>query len=159
MSIASDILAELLSIKLNYKGIPVNIFGIPRFKEYYYGSVKSATGSLKKRGLICKNDSGWQLTAKGLEHTKSMQKPTEKFVSPFESKAPKNLLLMFDIPQEKTVYRNWLRDQLREFNYVMVQKSVWVGPSPLPSEFIKFITDLKIKDCIKTFKLAKGYKV
>jgi len=157
MSIVADILEELLSIKLNYKGIPVNIFGIPRFKEYYYGSVKSATNRLKKRGFIHKGDSGWSLTHKGIEYAKDRLRPTQKFESPFDNKAPKNLLMMFDIPQDKTVYRNWLRGQLREFDYIMVQKSVWVGPSPLPKEFVKFLDDLKIRGCIKTFKLAKGY--
>jgi hypothetical protein len=39
----------------------------------------------------------------------------------------------------------------------MIQKSVWVGPSPLPKEFLEYIEKIKIKDGLKIFKLAKGY--
>ena len=45
----------------------------------------------------------------------------------------------------------------KEFNYSMIQKSVWVGPSLLPKEFLDYIEKIKIKDGLKTFKLAKGY--
>ena len=40
----------------------------------------------------------------------------------------------------------------------MIQKSVWVGPSPLPKEFMNYISKIGLKSTIKTFKLAKGYK-
>lgn len=39
----------------------------------------------------------------------------------------------------------------------MIQQSTWVGPSPLPKEFIKYIEDIGIKKQLKTFKLAKPY--
>lgn len=35
----------------------------------------------------------------------------------------------------------------------MLQQSLWIGPGPLPEEFIKRLKDLKIKDCIKIFKI------
>ena len=64
---------------------------------------------------------------------------------------------MFDILETKKAEREWLRWHLKKFNYLMIQKSVWVGPSPLPKEFLVFINELKINDGFKSFKLAKGY--
>ena len=64
---------------------------------------------------------------------------------------------MFDVPETKKAEREWLRWHLKKFNYLMIQKSVWVGPSPLPKEFLDYLDTIKIKDCFKTFKLAKGY--
>jgi hypothetical protein len=39
----------------------------------------------------------------------------------------------------------------------MIQKSVWVGPSPLPKEFMDYVKEIGLKDNLKTFKLAKSY--
>ena len=41
----------------------------------------------------------------------------------------------------------------------MIQRSVWVGPSPLPEEFLNYLKQIKLIDCIKTFKLAYNYKL
>ena len=64
---------------------------------------------------------------------------------------------MFDVPEPKKAEREWLRWHLKKFNYLMIQKSVWVGPSPLPKEFLDYIKSIGLKESLKTFKLAKGY--
>ncbi len=64
---------------------------------------------------------------------------------------------MFDVPIEKKAEREWLRWHLKKFDYIMVQHSVWVGPSHLPKEFLKYIHKIKLDECIKTFKLNKLY--
>lgn len=79
------------------------------------------------------------------------------FDSPFKKDSPKNLIVMYDIPSDKNKERDWFRRQLKKFNYIMIQQSTWVGPSPLPKEFIKYIEDIGIKKQLKTFKLAKPY--
>lgn len=158
MSIAREILKELLSIKLNYKGIPVNIFGMVRLREYYHGSVRSTAYRLRKQGLIQQDDKGWYLTSKGREYLAEKEKPSKKFIkSPFKKGEPRNLLFMFDIPHSQNRLRDWLRCQLRIFGYIMVQKSVWAGPSSLPKEFLQALELLEIKDCIRTFRLSRGY--
>ncbi|MBK5215715.1 MAG: hypothetical protein JJE53_02830, partial [Candidatus Pacebacteria bacterium] len=42
---------------------------------------------------------------------------------------------------------------------IMIQKSVWVGPSPLPKDFLLYLKEIEIGDDFKIFKLAKSYKV
>lgn len=80
------------------------------------------------------------------------------FHSELEKNAPKNMIVMYDIPHEKKKERDWFRRQLKNFDYVMIQKSVWVGPSPLPREFVEYVRSIGLKDKLKAFKLDKPYK-
>ena len=66
---------------------------------------------------------------------------------------------MFDVPEPKKAEREWLRWHLKKFNYIMIQKSVWVGPSPLPKEFLDYIKEIDLKENLKTFKLTRGYNL
>ena len=79
------------------------------------------------------------------------------FNSPFEADSPKNLIVMYDIPHAKKKERDWFRRQLQKFDYVMIQKSVWVGPSPLPKEFLEYVKGIGLKGQLKSFKLARPY--
>lgn len=79
------------------------------------------------------------------------------FISPFKENTPKNLLLIYDVPETMKKERDWFRRQLVNFGFVMIQRSVWVGPSPLPKEFLDYLKEIKIGDNFKTFKLAKPY--
>jgi DNA-binding transcriptional regulator PaaX len=64
---------------------------------------------------------------------------------------------MYDIPEEKKKERDWFRRQLKNFDFVMIQRSVWVGPSPLPQNFLGYLKNLGLQKRFKTFKLAKPY--
>lgn len=64
---------------------------------------------------------------------------------------------MYDIPHENKKERDWFRRHLKKFNYIMIQKSVWVGPSPLPRSFIDYVKSIGLLNQLKTFKLAKPY--
>jgi len=77
----------------------------------------------------------------------------------FDSKidAPKNLLLIYDIPEGRKKERDWFRRQLKNFDFVMIQRSVWVGPSLLPEEFLAYLKRIGLQKEFKTFKLAKPY--
>jgi|SRR3990167_3840852 len=118
--------------RFSYKGVRVDSFGIP------------TVGGEEKRK-----------EHKKLERIRDFYSPT--FCSPFKSDSPKNLLLIYDIPSDKNVERDWFRRQLQRFGYIMIQRSVWVGPSPLPKEFLKYIKELSIEKNFRTFKLVKSY--
>jgi len=113
-----------------YKGIRVNKFGIP---------------------VIGKNKSRIK------QHRRKKQYYYLSFHSTFESNSPKNLIIMYDIPDTLKKERDWFRRQLVKFDYAMIQKSVWVGPSPLPKDFLDYLKEIKIGDNFKTFKLARSY--
>ncbi|HCY18060.1 MAG: hypothetical protein UR62_C0017G0023 [Candidatus Nomurabacteria bacterium GW2011_GWF2_35_12] len=115
--------------KFNYKGMPVNIFGLPSFGDFNPKKKRN----IPKRQYLC------------------------SFVSNFHKDTPKNLLLIYDIPEGKKKERDWFRRQLKNFDFIMIQRSVWVGPSPLPEEFIDYLKRIGLQKEFKTFKLAKSY--
>ncbi|MFA6514907.1 MAG: hypothetical protein WCT42_01425 [Candidatus Paceibacterota bacterium] len=158
MSIVSEILEELWNKELNYKGVRVNIFGIPRLKRYKKESIYITISRLKKKGIVEKELSGIVLSKYGKEYVKKKIDSLKQFDRPENLSKEKNLLLMFDIPTHRKPEREWLRWHLKKFGYIMIQKSAWVGPSPLPKEFKDYIKEIKLEKCIKTFKLEKSYK-
>ena len=158
MNLVYEILKEINSTTLNYKGCSVNLLGIPKFKNFSQNSVSGTFSRLKKDGFIENIDDSFKLTLKGQKYIKRKIDSLKQFNFKFNENAPKNLIVMFDILETKKAEREWLRWHLKKFNYSMIQKSVWVGPSPLPKEFLDYIKEIEIKDGFKTFKLAKGYK-
>ncbi|MCX6717137.1 MAG: CRISPR-associated endonuclease Cas2 [Candidatus Taylorbacteria bacterium] len=116
---------------LKYKGVPVNALGLPIFNP----NKKEIHKSEPKRFY-------------------SFHKC---FDFNFGSSSPKDLLVIYDIPFEKRKERDWFRRHLQKFDYVMVQKSVWVGPSPLPKDFLNYVKSIGLSKQLKTFKLATPY--
>jgi DNA-binding transcriptional regulator PaaX len=114
-----------------YKGMRVNAFGLPVSKSNHKDRIKKNNRKRK-----------FYYTA---------------FSSPFDKDSIKNLILMYDVTEEKKKERDWFRRQLKNFGYTMIQRSVWVGPSPLPKEFLNYVKAIGLKDHLKTFKLAKPY--
>ena len=115
----------------NYKGMKVNLLGLPVFDSNKSDRVERKN---RKRSFYLAS-----------------------FLSTFVDNAPKNLLLIYDIPEGMKKERDWFRRHLIKFGYIMIQRSVWVGPSPLPKEFLDYLKEIKIEGNFKTFKLAKGY--
>jgi hypothetical protein len=75
----------------------------------------------------------------------------------FSLTTPKDLIVICDFPFNKRSERDWFRYQLKGFNYTRIQKSVWVGPSPLPKDFLDYIKSIGLLDNLKMLKLAKPY--
>ena len=92
---------------------------------------------------------------------KQVSKPKRQYLASFTSNlskdVPKNLLLIYDIPEERKKERDWFRRQLISFDFLMIQRSVWVGPSPLPAEFLAYVKRIGLHKQFKTFKLSKPY--
>ena len=153
-----EILEELWNTELSYKGVKVNIFGIPRFKKYSNKSIRGTIDRLKRKGMIEKELAGIVLSKYGKEYVNKKFDSLKQFIKPENISKDKNLLVMFDVPVEKKGEREWLRLHLKKFGYIMIQHSVWVGPFPLPKEFKDYVKKIKLDKCIKTFKLAKPYK-
>ncbi|KKP86032.1 CRISPR-associated endonuclease Cas2 [Candidatus Nomurabacteria bacterium RIFCSPHIGHO2_02_FULL_35_13] len=114
-----------------YKGVKVNSLGIPIFSR-----------DRKSRG-------------KKENRKRTFYNVT--FRSPFKENDSKNLIVMYDIPHSQKKERDWFRRHLVKFGYIMIQKSVWVGPSPLPKDFLSYLKKIEIGDNFKTFKLARSY--
>jgi DNA-binding transcriptional regulator PaaX len=114
---------------LKYKGMTVNMFGIP-----------SSPPKDKPEKSVKRDYSRYQC-----------------FSFNYPLNAPKNLIVVYDIPDNKRKERDWFRRHLQKFEYLMVQKSVWVGPSPLPKDFLYYVKSIGLSNKFKTFKLAESY--
>lgn len=162
MSVVMHILEDLWKIQLRYKGVRVNMFGVPILweeeKKRNPSSFYTTISRLSKNGFVEIKSKNWILTKKGREYFENKNKLHLRFYSPFPSNSPKKLLVMFDVPESKKRERDWLRWHLKEFQYIMVQKSVWVGPGPLPKKFADHMKNIGLTKNIKTFKLARPYQ-
>ncbi len=117
---------------LKYKGIEVNVFGIPTFLLDKNENIKSKTPGRKYYQYRC-------------------------FEFNYKVNSPRNLVVMYDFPKDKIKERNWFRRHLQKFDYIMIQKSVWVGPSPLPKDFLNYVKSIGLLNQIVTLKLNKPY--
>ena len=79
------------------------------------------------------------------------------FTYNFPLTAPKDLIVICDFPYSRRSERDWFRYQLKGFNYTSIQKSVWVGPSPLPKDFLDYLKSIGLLNNLKMLKLAKPY--
>lgn len=145
---------------LNYKGIRTGLFGLPDFEYYKYQTLANKFSSLKHNGYIKEINGNFIITDKGIIFLNSKEKISfKKFLANKTKNSPKDLLIIYDIPEDKKSERNWFRRHLKDFHFIMIQRSVWVGPSPLPKDFLEYIKSIKIGNSFKTFKLAKGYPI
>lgn len=131
------------------------ILGDDLFSSFHPQSVRNALSKLVKKEMIRVGADGIVLRSNGRKYVEQKIQRLQYFDSPFLSNAPKNLLVLFDIPEDRKGEREWFRKQLREFGYVMIQKSVWLGPSPLPKAFVHYVKTIGLESCIKTFRLAR----
>ena len=157
MDIQNKLLELFESPTLKNKGVPVGVVRLPAFKKYKKNSVSTALTRLEDKQYIECVGSTFKLTENGKKNWKKRKVNLQVFKSSFPKDASKNLLLIFDIPEARKAEREWFRLHLRGFDYKMVQRSVWVGPSPLPKEFLDYLKFIKLSHCVKTFKLVKSY--
>jgi DNA-binding transcriptional regulator PaaX len=157
MSIFSTIVTELLEKEINYKGVKVNIFGLPTFLYKNKKSVSDSVRRAKKLGYIDGEKMQYYLTEKGRLYAKKIKDRLIIFERPKEISKKKDLLLMFDIPEDRKGEREWFRYHLRTFGFEMVQRSVWIGPSKFPKEFRDYLKERKMHKFILVFKLAKDF--
>jgi len=145
---------------IRHAGVRLGFLGLPDFKYYKYQTLANRCSMLKSGGYIKEINGIYFITNKGEEFlNKKIKTYFRKFTSDKTDKDPKDLLILYDIPQNQTSIRNWFRRELISFHFVMVQRSVWVGPSPLPKDFLQYVKELKISENFKTFKLAKGLNI
>jgi len=160
MSVEREILEYLKKKKsvLKYKGVRVGFIGLPDFKYYKYQTLANKFSILNRKGLIKKMPNGeYIITIKGKAFFEEGKDILRKFETNKDKNSPRDLLIVYDIEENKKRERDWFRRHLKKFHFVMIQRSVWVGPSPLPKEFSDYLKEIKLGDNLKIFKLTRGY--
>lgn len=157
MSIKNEILEILSTPKFYYKGVRVNAFFLPVFENHNKESVRNSFYFLYKNGYLEKSKDSFIINKNGIKFLEKNKQQLKNFDCK-ENNSPKNLLVLYDIPEGLKKEREWFRRHLIKFGYIMIQRSVWVGPSPLAGEFLNYVKSIGLKDSIKTFKLENGYE-
>lgn len=144
-----------------------HIFCNHKKKQHYYYSLYH----LKKKGLIKKvGTDTFRLSRKG--EKEAFFAHLDSQIALYQSKKRKWdgqwRMIIFDIPEKKRKYRDYLRQILKTLGFKELQKSIWVTPHPIPDflkellweermkYFTRFITIKEIdydKDLKKYFKL------
>lgn len=117
-------------------------------------ALRVALSRLKKRGLIKDDEHLWKLTTDGLK--KIISYGMRKKINPPATKpAKRQMIIAFDIPESKRKARYWLRIELISLGFKMLQKSVWLGPAPLPKEMLDHLKSLNIFPHLKFFEVKE----
>jgi len=152
MSIGNDLLTILTSHPLAYKKLHVEMRkNLRADSSISKESISRSLQRLKKKGLVKFINEEWSITEQGEElNIKESLIYFEKLTTHSHQ-----LLIMFDIPEKERYKRNWLRSQLKIYDYKMLQGSVWLGPGPLPKEFLNYLKKKDINKHILVFKTQK----
>lgn len=103
---------------------------------------------LKKNDLVAVKGGYWIISKKGLDRLRKKLSGGSYEIS---QNSKRNMVVIFDVPERFHRKRDWLRRELTKLNFVLLQQSVWFGPSPLPEEFIESLRDLGMLSYLKFF--------
>ena len=126
-------------------------------KQLNKNSLQATLSRMKKKGLLKNYSKEWSPTPEGEELLRSRNSDIRRFfpVTKYRVRdSQKNLIIIFDVPEKKKRYREWLRSELVGFGFELVQKSVWLGPA-LPKEFIEYLSEVGILKYVKFFRATE----
>ncbi|PJB50716.1 MAG: hypothetical protein CO102_00210 [Candidatus Brennerbacteria bacterium CG_4_9_14_3_um_filter_43_9] len=116
-----------------------------------YKKLFSATLTrLKRKGYIVRQRTGNQFSWKMSQQGK---KTIEDFQGDVLPEDGISRLFVFDIPESKRYYRDWIRIELVASGYALLQKSVWFGTRPLGESFLKELVGKDLFQYIHFFEV------
>jgi DNA-binding transcriptional regulator PaaX len=103
---------------------------------------------LQKKGFVKNENKIWNITARGRMYLQTLLPSHSKNR---KSNKEKTMIIIFDIPEKQQRKRQWLRIELRNLGFNLLQKSVWFGPALLPRTFIRSLHELNLLPYLKFF--------
>ena len=125
---------------------------------------RSLLSHLKREGLIVKtkdkDNARWGITKKGTGklrqyHTKIRHPGGIAMRRYPQEKITGLVIVAFDIPEKMRKKRDWLRENLIALGLTLLQKSVWVGTTAIPQEFITDVRAQKILPHVHIFSVNR----
>ena len=164
MGLARDLMVVLSDYHGGYRLMRRRMRGDMRDFEGISRAVRDASEAtlrvtlsrLKKRGLVRNEKGRWWLTKNGKGFLARLLVRRPVLFSHHKQQREKNMIVAFDIPESRRLARNWLRANLVHLGFIMLQKSVWFGPAPLPKELIAAMQEWKILSCVKFFEAKES---
>ena len=133
-----------------WRGIP----GLDFSYEFKRPTFVAILSQLKAQGLVKqipkRGRRYWRLTARG----RAALAERRHSVSPLPDGQKR--LVCFDIPERDRAKRRWLRGELIASGYRQLQKSVWIGDTPLPREFIDALDALDLRGRVHLLRVTSG---
>lgn len=120
------------------------------FKNLKTNNARIILHRLQNKGLIKKNDGDYGLTSLGLKYFYKLKEPKKE-----KQWDGKWRLITFDIPENIRRERQWLRIQLLGFDYLPLQKSVFIGKQPLDEDIFKEIIGRKLNNFIRIMTIGE----
>lgn len=112
---------------------------------------------LKSQGLVAEDKikKCLILTSKGGAKVETLREDVlSNFYLAKETKELK--IVLFDIPEKESAHRAWIRQVLKNLKFTMLQKSVWVGTSSLPEEFMNDLRARGIDKFVEILAVTKS---
>jgi len=101
------------------------------YRERKY--LRQSMNRLVRRGFLMREPTRWMLTKTGERFfRKTFPEIKKEKIAPWNGKWR---LVSFDIPEKHSTKRKQLRALLREFDFLPLQKSVWVSPNNIRDKF------------------------
>lgn len=114
---------------------------------------------LQKDQLVAgSHELGFHLTGRGMHILDRLRKRRERAVPPptYEVKKTDTLIVfVFDIPEGDRYKRSWVRSALKNLDFTMLQKSVWIGKTKLPKSFLDDLGRLDLFPYVHIFSVSK----
>lgn len=121
-------------------------------------TLRSVLTRLKKGGLVENAGRGlWKITPKGKKLIDSLtdrEKAYEDFRKKYAHK--RDTIIIFDVPEYIHAKRDELRAELIVLGYQKLQQSVWIGGSPLPKEFLEFLSHRRLLQYVHIFTIREA---
>lgn len=136
--------------------------------EWYRGRRRFYTllNSLKRQGLIKKRKgesrrSFWAITKRGIDHLARIKTQKADVLSLRQARYTRSsrsalILVIFDVPERERRKRRWLRENLKNLGYTLLQRSVWFGKTALPSGFLGDLRALKMLEYVHILSIGKS---
>ena len=124
-----------------------------RQKDLSLGAFSQHIYRLNKKGIIKAKGNSIYINKENLLNFSTTKNSVMKGIFPNNTE---KILISFDIPEKKKKIRDWLRNQIKYWDFEMIHKSLWFGYGPLPKEFNERLRQLGVFENVRIFKVKKA---
>lgn len=124
-----------------------------RQKSLNIGAFNQHIYRLRKNGILESKDGRIYVHRENLLKFSIKNNSIMKNVFPIKTE---KVLISFDVPEKKKKNRDWLRNQIKYWDFKMIHKSLWLGYGSLPHEFNDRLRQLGIYENVRVFRIRKA---
>lgn len=147
-----------IRMRKRHESFDLEIIQLEEKQKFYNLLYKLQKENLVKKEKDRSNKSIWKITIKGLKKLKTrLENKKNNLPTKYKIKQSHfQKVVIFDVPEIDKEKRSWLRSVLNNLGFKMLQKSVWIGKSELPIEFLENLKKLKMLSCVKVFSIMNS---